>query len=206
MMKTDMKERGCVERARHDLRRAQVLQGATACFCRHGFHSASMAEIAKSAGMSVGHIYHYFENKESIIAAIVENNQAEVLATMDMIEQIHGPLAEALIETVSVGVDKCIEQGATTLMLEVLAEAARNPKVAAILQASDAVLRARMRDLLRKAAPPGREPSEERLDGQVETLFTLFQGISVRAIRNPSLNRDRMVQTMRGAIRWVLEN
>ena len=29
-------------------------------------------ELAKRAGMSVGHIYHYFANKEAIIEAIVE--------------------------------------------------------------------------------------------------------------------------------------
>ena len=202
----DTTERACLDRSRNETRRRQVLAGATECFCRHGFHGASMAEIAKTAGMSVGHIYHYFENKEAIIAAIVQNNQDEVLATMDLIENSQGPLSEALIDTVATGVDKCINVPATALMLEVLAEAARNPKIAAVVHDSDAVLRARMRDMLRRAAPEGKSTSDECLDGQVETLFTLFQGISVRAIRNPSLNRDRMVQTMRGVIRWVLES
>ncbi|HEX2529797.1 MAG TPA: TetR/AcrR family transcriptional regulator [Geminicoccus sp.] len=199
-------ERGCLEKTRNEARRQQVLKGATDCFCRHGFHSASMAEIARSAGMSVGHIYHYFENKEAIIAAIVQNNQAEILATMDMIERCQRPLSEALIEAVGTGVDKCMAHQDTALMIEVLAEAARNPKVAAVLQASDSVLRARMGEMLRKAAKPGTDLSDGRLEGHVETLFTLFQGISVRAIRNPGLNRDRMVRTMQGVIRWLLDN
>jgi AcrR family transcriptional regulator len=165
-----------------------------------------MAEIARSAGMSVGHIYHYFENKEAIVVAIVENNQAEVLEIMDQIERSPGPLAHALVDAVSTGVDDCMDLSGTALMLEVLAEAARNPKVAEVVQSSDAVLRARMRDMLRKAAGPGQDPADPRLDDRVETLFTLFQGISIRAIRNPSLDRDRMVRMMQAAIRWILQN
>jgi hypothetical protein len=91
-------------------------------------------------------------------------------------------------------------------MLEVLAEAARNPKVAEVVQASDAVLRARMREMLCKAVDPEQDPADPRLDDRVETLFTLFQGISVRAIRNPSLDRDRMGRMMQAAIRWILRS
>jgi AcrR family transcriptional regulator len=43
-----------------------------------GFHGASMADIAKAAGLSVGQIYRYFENKEAIIAAIVAQDLAEM--------------------------------------------------------------------------------------------------------------------------------
>lgn len=195
----------CPETTRNEARRLQVLQGATDCFRRYGFHNASMAEIAKRAGMSVGHIYHYFENKEAIIIAIVESNQAEVLAMMDRIENSPAPLATALVDAAASGVEDCLDPCATALMLEVLAEAARNPKVARVVQASDAVLRARMREMLRKAAPGGLAAAPGHLDDQVEILFTLFQGLSIRAIRHPSLDHDRMVQMMRATIRWLLQ-
>ena len=57
---------------RAQARRQQVLTAAAECFRRRGFHGASMAEIAKTAGMSAGHIYNLFENKDDVIAAIVE--------------------------------------------------------------------------------------------------------------------------------------
>jgi TetR/AcrR family transcriptional repressor of uid operon len=165
-----------------------------------------MAEIARSAGMSVGHIYHYFENKEAIVVAIVESSQAEILEIMDRIEDSPGPLAQALVDAASAGVENCMDLSSTALMLEVLAEAARNPKVAEVVRASDAVLRARMREMLRKAGDPGLDPVDPRLDDRVETLFTLYQGISIRAIRNPSLDRDRMARMMQAAIRWILQS
>lgn len=202
----EIPDRDCHEGTRSESRRQQVLEAATTCFCRHGFHSASMAAIAKSAGMSVGHIYHYFENKDAIIAAIVEGNQADVLAIMDQIESCPGPLATALVDAAANGVDQCMDVARTALMLEVLAEAARNQRVADVVHASDAVLRARMRKMLCKAAGPDQDPEDPRLDERVETLFTLFQGLSVRAVRNPSLDRNRTVQMMRSAIRWILQS
>jgi AcrR family transcriptional regulator len=60
-------------------RRHQVLDAAAICFRNHGFHGASMAQISKTAGMSPGHIYHYFDNKEAIIAAIVERDMEEMI-------------------------------------------------------------------------------------------------------------------------------
>jgi TetR/AcrR family transcriptional regulator, repressor for uid operon len=48
-----------------EARREQVLDAAAHCFRRHGYHGASMAEIAGAAAMSPGHIYHYFQSKEA---------------------------------------------------------------------------------------------------------------------------------------------
>ena len=56
-----------------------MLDAAAICFRNHGFHGASMAQISKTAGMSPGHIYHYFDNKEAIIAAIVERDMEEMM-------------------------------------------------------------------------------------------------------------------------------
>ena len=44
------------DRQRAGKRCEQVLDAAAACFRRRGFHGASMAEISREAGMSVGHI------------------------------------------------------------------------------------------------------------------------------------------------------
>ena len=61
---TDPEERG-------QLRRQQILDAAAACFVREGFHGASIARIAKAAGMSPGNLYHFFPGKEAMIAALV---------------------------------------------------------------------------------------------------------------------------------------
>ena len=57
-----------------DVRRRQILDAAADVFARRGFHAASMAEIARSFGMSAGHIYNWFDSKEAIIEALVERD------------------------------------------------------------------------------------------------------------------------------------
>ena len=57
---------------RAEMQRNRILDAAQHCFIEHGFHAASMASIADTAGMSAGLIYRYFENKSAIILAIVD--------------------------------------------------------------------------------------------------------------------------------------
>ncbi|WP_222862308.1 TetR/AcrR family transcriptional regulator [Zoogloea oleivorans] len=45
-------------------RKEQVLAAAADCVRREGFHRTSMSQISAAAGMSSGHIYHYFGSKE----------------------------------------------------------------------------------------------------------------------------------------------
>ncbi len=53
-------------------RRNQILDAAQRCFKKQGFHKTTLRDIAQEFGMSAGHIYNYFSNKEAIIEALVE--------------------------------------------------------------------------------------------------------------------------------------
>src|ERR1700754_2788147 len=107
-------------------RRQQILDAACERVSQSGFHGASMAEIAKAAGLSVGQIYRYFENKEAIIAAIVAQDLAEMREKFAEMESRPGDLLDALSEHLPEAVDKCFDLGRASLTLEVLAEASRN--------------------------------------------------------------------------------
>ncbi|WP_448950751.1 TetR/AcrR family transcriptional regulator [Labrys neptuniae] len=54
----------------------QIVAGARRVFLAHGFEGASMNDIAKDAGVSKGTLYVYFENKERLFAAIVDEERA----------------------------------------------------------------------------------------------------------------------------------
>jgi AcrR family transcriptional regulator len=67
-------------------KRAQILDGARAVFLAQGFDAASMNDIARAAGVSKGTLYVYFDNKEELFAAIVEQEcdaQAEGIFELD---------------------------------------------------------------------------------------------------------------------------
>lgn len=67
-------------------KRRQILAGAARVFLAQGFDAASMATIAREAGVSKGTLYVYFESKEDLFEAIVEGQclaQAEQIFTFD---------------------------------------------------------------------------------------------------------------------------
>ena len=56
----------------HNSKRRQILDGARKVFMDLGFDGASMGEIARSAGVSKGTLYVYFDDKNRLFEAIVE--------------------------------------------------------------------------------------------------------------------------------------
>lgn len=57
--------------------RQHILEAALAAFRDRGFAETTMRDIAKAAGLSLGASYHYFDAKESIVAAYYDWMQDE---------------------------------------------------------------------------------------------------------------------------------
>ena len=49
--------------------RDRIVRAATAVFAEHGFHRATMQDIVRESGLSVGAIYTYFRSKSELILA-----------------------------------------------------------------------------------------------------------------------------------------
>jgi AcrR family transcriptional regulator len=67
-------------------KRRQIIDGAREVFLTQGFDAASMNDIARVAGVSKGTLYVYFDNKEELFEAIVEQEcdaQAEGIFDLD---------------------------------------------------------------------------------------------------------------------------
>jgi AcrR family transcriptional regulator len=185
---------------RAEARRSQILTAASACFREHGFHGASIALISKTAGMSAGHIYHYFENKEAIIAAIVEQDVQHILEINERFRAADDVL-EAMLLSVSEGVGRMLERDRAALKVEILAEAARNPRIAELVQAADTTARESFARTLQVLADRG---DAAELAATVEVMSALFEGLMVRGIRNPSLDPEVVTRLLRRVIRPLI--
>lgn len=186
-------------------RRQQILNAAAQCFREHGFHGASIAQISKSAGMSAGHIYHYFENKEAIIAAIVAQD-LESLLTLTAELRAACNVRAALIERAAEGVADQLDPINAALKVEIAAEAARNPRVAQIVREADATCRRELAATIRAIRHgAGHEDSPAAIGDMVEVLASLFEGLLLRTIRNPGLDRSRVAQRIQIAINDLLD-
>lgn len=55
-------------------RREQIIEAALRVFARKGFNRSTNKDIATEAGITPGLIYHYFESKEELLKAAIEEH------------------------------------------------------------------------------------------------------------------------------------
>src|SRR5205807_10578379 len=110
-------------------RRAKILDAALVCFAKRGFHQASMHDISAEAGIRVGLIYRYFENKDAVISAMADRHKQEIHEVLKRAQQ-----APSLLESLEIlFTAHCCEdapQVVSAFVVDLYAEASRNPHVA----------------------------------------------------------------------------
>lgn len=62
------------------IRRKQLVEAAIAVIHEQGFASATVARIARQAGMSSGMVHHYFQSKDDLLFATMRHLLAELRA------------------------------------------------------------------------------------------------------------------------------
>ena len=190
---------------RAQARRQQVLAAAVECFRRRGFHGASMAEIAKTAGMSAGHIYNLFENKDDVIAAIVERDRDEIVrriqATLD-----GDDVPRAMLAAVEDSFHEPQREAEAALNLEVLAEAGRNARLAQVVVDSETTIRIKAMVMIRMALGPAADqlPADE-IEARASVLAALFNGLMVLSVSQPDLNQAAVTRVMQRVMRLLIE-
>ena len=78
-------------------KRARILDAAIKVFARSGYHGARVSDIAREAGIAYGLVYHYFRNKEEILASAFEERWGGFLHVVEAIAQGNSPARQKLI-------------------------------------------------------------------------------------------------------------
>jgi len=183
---------------KHEEKRQQILQAASRCFMRDGFRGASTSNICAEAKISPGHLYHYFSSKEAIVRAMAESRLAQ--AAEHLGTTARGPdVVTAFLEVIESGVG-VREPSANALMLDLLAESARNPAVGGILRENHREMRTLLADLLRTGQERGQ--IDLTLDPDVATsiLVSFVDGAKAMMIRDPDLNPAKSIEMLKTAI------
>jgi TetR/AcrR family transcriptional regulator len=85
----------------HGIRRLEVLREAAASFNFKGYHATSMNEIAASLGVTKAALYHYFPNKNSLLAACFEHAMDACFAGLERARKEGRNGRERLVLTMS---------------------------------------------------------------------------------------------------------
>ena len=108
----------------------QILEAAGRCFLRKGLTGASVSDICAEVGIGPGHLYHYFDSKDSLIAAFVEMNLKEADDELTARFTDRAPAGDFPPDFAWLGRTEEL-----ALIFEILAQAARSQRIAKILQA-----------------------------------------------------------------------
>jgi len=185
-------------------RREQILTAAAECFRRKGYHGAGMAEISKTAGMSAGHIYNYFESKEAIIESIIEKDMEEMFSIFQKFEDHPGDVLAALLDGLNIGVQRHMDTGSCVIDLDMMAEAGRNIKVATLLRETDIQARGRMRQLLASERSALKDIDELELESRINVIFSMMAGLLLRKLLYPELTEETVLIALRPAMKTLL--
>ena len=109
------------------------MRAAMVCFAKHGFHQTSMHDISGEAGISVGLIYRYFENKDAVISAMADAHKEEIQELLDRARQAPS-LLEALELFFTAHCCSDERQIECAFVVDLFAEGSRDPRMARLVR------------------------------------------------------------------------
>jgi AcrR family transcriptional regulator len=165
-------------------RRGQILDAALACFAKRGFHQTSMHDISAEAGISVGLIYRYFENKEAVISAMADRHKEEIHEMLERARQ-----APTLLESLEILLTAhCCESEprlVSAFVVDLYAEASRNPHVAGLVRDVLATAMDGVTDLIERA-PESQTAVHGLAAGELaELIFAIARGMLMLDVLRP---------------------
>jgi TetR/AcrR family transcriptional regulator, repressor for uid operon len=116
-------------------RKNRILDAAERCFVQTGFHKATMQDVAAECAMSPGNLYRYFPSKDAIVAGLAERDRERFNADFVLLQTAPNPLQAFIILGRHHLVDE--PRSKAIMMMEIWAEASRNPRVALICATMD---------------------------------------------------------------------
>src|SRR3981081_3055652 len=179
-------------------RRAQILDAALVCFAKRGFHQASMHDISAEAGISVGLIYRYFQNKEAVISAMADRHKQEIHEILERARQASG-LLESLEVLFTAHCGENEPQVVSAFVVDLFAEASRNMHVAELVRDVCETSMKGVTDLI--AQSPEAKATNLTPREMAELIFAVNDGMLMRNVlkigSNPQETRHETPKTPR---------
>jgi AcrR family transcriptional regulator len=186
-----------------DQRREQMLRAALEVIVERGYPETRITDVAAQAGTSAALVIYYFKTRDQLLTEAIRFSEDAWYETgtqrLTRISTAAGRLEEIVAMTCLPDTDPDVA-GSWLLWLDLWAQSARNPGVAAVRQKFDERWRETIRDLVREGQDAGEFGSVDAEDFAV-TLSALLDGLAVPiALEDPEVTPARAFElTMRFA-------
>lgn len=141
-----------------ETRMREIVDAARECFLRSGFHQTTTDEICREANITPGGLYHYFNSKEEIISAVIQQNAHTTVETLRQMIEVSDDAQSAfreVLEFFSRFIQDPNVDNVTRLDIEIWAETLKNEKLAEINRGSWVLRRQWLEGLIRKGTAEG---------------------------------------------------
>lgn len=156
------------------LTRQRLLDAAEEVFAQRGYDAASVEEVARRAGFTIGALYSNFHSKKGLFLAVLDRYLARDLARLrELTEQVDPQ--EWLTVLARYAEDPSSERGTSVLLsTELWLHAQRNPRARASLAEAERRRLDGVRELVAERVPGLAEDTVEKLSYALAALCTGF--------------------------------
>ncbi|ERM03653.1 hypothetical protein Q644_00595 [Brucella intermedia 229E] len=156
----------------HEGKRKEILEAAHRCFLRYGLQGASISMICKEAGMSPGHLYHYFPpSKDAIIEQMADEYLSTLHTYFDRQQETRDVATVLLSEIWSMA--SWDDTAHCRILFELLAEAGRNDRVRDILAENTKSVRQLLAQTLKSGQEGGKVDPDLNPDDTAAMLIAI---------------------------------
>jgi AcrR family transcriptional regulator len=133
-------------------KRERILESAYSLICSRGYNNTSTPEVAQEAGVSVGTVYAYFEDKHDLLMAVVDRYMVTFDAERDEAMAALRTSKDSLRATIRHFIDRLVDvhEESKAFNLEQKALYFTDPAITALLDAQDRKIRGAITDFLRE--------------------------------------------------------
>lgn len=157
----------------------EILFSIRQAFADKGFDGASMQDLARAAGMSVGNFYRYFPSKAAIVEAMCGLDLAEIEGDFAEIRGSTDPMAGLRTKILQRLTEDCSEDG--RLWAEITAAAIRKPEIGAAALQMEATILRHMTAIFAQATGRTEAEAAARYGGHGQMLVLLVKAVAMRS-------------------------
>jgi AcrR family transcriptional regulator len=156
-----------------------ISEAAIQVLMSHGAERFTTTRVAERAGVSVGTLYQYYPNKQSLLFAVFEHHMNNVAARVEAACESgrHKPLAEMIREMVEAFVDAKMERADISVALyRVAAEVGGPAVIKRISQRSRKAVEAMLQTATDTKSPPDKFAIDIMLAAMAGAMRSLLEG------------------------------
>lgn len=178
-----------------DERRRKLATAVWRVVRRDGLDGASVRQVAREAGLSMGSLRHYFSSQSELLVfamrMVIEGIENRI-RTLELPDDPRKAAQQALAELLPLDPER---QAENEVWLAFSARALIDPQLRALRDEAYDLLRAGCERWTRQLLPP--EAAELDVDLETERLFALLDGLAVHAATRPERTTpDRLLAVL----------